>query len=184
MVRPVLPDLTGLQQIQSKRFFSSPEREIMFESAVRKFIKRTFGDDATWIEQSRGSTFGFPDCILTMDIFAEIPPFLVPAELKRATIENGHIKENVTKLFRAEQLAHIFRTVRKRTISLVIFGQLDTELPEIFAISSNFTMMLEIMGRKPISCKEISSKSDILKFSHDLITSRSRNLLDLKAHFK
>lgn len=145
----------------------------MLESRVRKFIKQQFGDDATWIEQTRGSTIGFPDCLLNIELPPEVPfprYMFVPAELKRADIQGGQILNKATELFRPEQLGHIFRMFRKNMLSLVIFGQRDPELPEEFAISDNFKIAREIMRNKPLSCKKIKEKQDIVGYSLTLIT--------------
>jgi len=46
------------------------------EDALRKKIKKHFDKRVLWIEPTRGSTVGLPDCLLAF------PGMLVPAELK------------------------------------------------------------------------------------------------------
>lgn len=49
------------------------------EDALRKKIKQHFKDRVLWIEPTRGSTFGLPDCLLAYN------GILVPVELKFET---------------------------------------------------------------------------------------------------
>lgn len=94
------------------------------EGDVRDWVTKEFGERVFWIEQSSGSTVGFPDCLIAVG-----RNILVPLELKydaslgsadNIELDAGHAMW--APKIRANQVACMRRLRGRAILSLVVVG--------------------------------------------------------------
>lgn len=137
----------------------------MREKDLREIMKQWFDKDIYWIEQSSGSSHGFPDSLISVKLRGKRKE-LIPVELKIANFERLSPKEPLNKLFKPTQLAMAYQLTQRETFAMVVFG--DETTSEMYCCTVKQLSNANLHSLK-LYCSPISSL-------HDFLTSLLKNI--------